>query len=149
MIGMPQVGVIAAARRGIDLAHLALIPYPGTQAATAAGACVDGMDVVVMGENLALSHADRRRLVTRARERGAVLVVAGAWEGAHTVLTVEDHRWIGLGAGDGRLRERELIVAVGGRSHGRTRRVSLMLDADSVARWVRPGVPQSLDEGVA
>jgi hypothetical protein len=149
MIGMPHVGVVAASRRGIELSRLALIPHPGIHAAAAAGACLEGMDVVLLGEGLALSFADRRRLMTRARERGAVLVVAGSWEGAHTSLIVESHRWLGLGAGDGRLRERQLTVAVGGRTHGNTRRVSLTLDEDSGARWARPGVRHTLDEGVA
>src|SRR5690554_4812024 len=31
-IGMPTVGVVAAARRGIELSRLALIPHPGAHA---------------------------------------------------------------------------------------------------------------------
>lgn len=149
MIGMPQVGVIAAARRGVELARLALIPYPGAQAAATVGACVDGMDVVVVGAHISLSHADRRRVAARARERGSILVVAGEWPGAQTALTVDAHRWNGLGDGEGRLRERQLLVTVRGRAQEPQRHVSLTLDADSGARWVRPGVRQSLDEGAA
>jgi len=134
MIGMPQVGVVAAARRGIELSRLALIPHPGAQAPAVAGACVDGMDVVVLGPRLALADADRRRLVARARERGAVIVSAGSWEGAHVTLTVESSRWRGLGAGDGRLREREMTVAMSSRAGGQVRRVLLTLDVDTGLR---------------
>ena len=148
MVGMPQVGVIAAARRGIELARLALIPHPGTQAAATAGACLEGMDIVMLGAGLALSPADRRRLMSRARERGAVLVVEGAWPGAHTTLTVTSQRWSGLGAGDGRLRERQVSVRVADR-RGSPREVALTLDAAAVAHWVRPGVRDVIDEGVA
>jgi hypothetical protein len=134
MIGMPQVGVVAATRRGIELARLALIPHPGSQAAAVAGACIDGMDVVVFGPRLALSDSDRRRLAARARERGGVIISAGPWAGAHMRLVVESSSWRGLGAGDGRLREREMTVAVSSRAGGRVRRVPLTLDADTGPR---------------
>lgn len=130
IVGMPQVGMLAAARRGVVLARTALIPHPGAQAAVVAGACVDGMDVVVLGEALALSDADRRRLAARARERGTVVLVAGTWQGAHVQLAVERTRWSGLGAGEGRLREREVTVVIDGRAAGPARRVRVMLDTE-------------------
>ncbi len=140
IVGMPQVGVLAASQRGVDLSRLALVPHPGTQAPAALGALVDGMDVVIVGQGLALSDADRRRLGARARERGSVLLASGAWPGAHVQLTVERSRWSGLGAGDGRLREREVTVAIAGRTAGSTRRVLVALDVDLQALMPRPGV---------
>ncbi|MFW2514108.1 hypothetical protein ACNI3K_10055 [Demequina sp. SO4-13] len=144
-IGMPTVGVVAAARRGIALERFALIPHPGAQAAQAVGACVDGMDVVLLGERLALSDADRRRLASRTKERGGLIVAAGEWPGAHVTLTVERSSWDGLGAGDGRLIERELTVAVGGRRQGAVRRVRLTLDAAPGLRFARPGARVDVD----
>lgn len=152
IVGMPQVGLVAAARRGIDLGRLALVPHPGAQAATAAAACVDGMDLVVLGSGLALSDADRRRLGARARERGSVLLVAGqadakAWPGTRVEFVVESSRWSGLGAGDGRLRDRDMVIAVRERG-GPARRVTLRLDGE-VSMW-RPGVRDAvLTEEVA
>jgi len=148
-IGMPSVGVVAAARRGIELSRLALIPHPGAQAADAVGACVDGMDVVLLGPSLVLSDADRRRIASRARERGSVVITAGDWPAAHVRLAVERQAWSGLGAGDGRLRERELTVAVAGRQSGSVRRVRVLLDADPGVRWTRPGARIDVDEEVA
>ncbi len=144
-IGMPTVGVVAAARRGIALERLALIPHPGAQAAQAVGACVDGMDVVLLGERLALSDADRRRLAARAKERGGLIITAGQWTGAHVSLVVERSSWAGLGAGDGRLIERDLTVAVSGRRQGPLRRVRLTLDAVPGLRFVRPGARIDVD----
>lgn len=136
-MGMPNVGVLAASRRGMDLARLALVPYPGAQAPATLGACLDGMDIVMVGQGVALSDADRRRLAARARERGCVMVVAGPWPGAHVALTVERVRWKGLGAGEGRLRERDVTVAIAGRSAGSTSRVVVTLDVDD--QQVRSG----------
>ena len=141
MVGMPSVGVLAAAGRGIDLARLALIPQPGVQAPAVLGACIDGVDIIVIGRGLALSEADRRRLAARARERGCILLVQGGWPAAHEVLTVERSRWTGLGAGEGRLRHREITVAVTGRSAGATGRVMMTLDADHHALPVRTQSP--------
>jgi hypothetical protein len=150
MIGMPSVGVVAAARRGIELARLALVPHPGAQAAAVAGACVDGMEVVVLGPRLALNDADRRRLAARARERGAVLISAGPWDGAHVNLAVVESAWRGLGAGDGRLRARDLLVEVTSRAGGQPRRVALVLDADVMLRSEsRASVGQASLEGAA
>ena len=148
MIGMPSVGVVAAARRGIELARLALVPHPGAQAPAVAGACVDGMDVVVMGPRLALSDADRRRLAARARERGSVIISAGAWGGAHMNLAVTQNNWRGLGAGDGRLRTRDMLIEVTSRAGGQARRLALTLDADVTLR-TRESVGQATYEGAA
>ena len=138
VVGMPTLGVVAAVRRGIDLDRMALIPHPGAQAAAVVGTCVEGMDAVLVGAGLALSDADRRRIAARAKERGSVIVAAGSWLGAHATLRVTDSHWVGLGSGEGRLREHRVAVAVEGRSRGPMRPVEVVLDTDAGARWVRP-----------
>jgi hypothetical protein len=109
------------------------------QAPATLGACLDGMDLVMVGEGLPLSDADRRRLAAVARERGSVILAAGQWASAHVVLTVERSRWTGLGAGEGRLREREATVAVSGKAEGAVRRVLVALDVDRHAVSSRQG----------
>ena len=136
ILGLPHVGVVAAARRGIDLARLALIPHPGAEAATIAAACLDGMDIVILGPRLALSDADRRRLAARARERGAVIVSIGPHPGTHVALRVIRSEWTGLGAGEGRLKERTLTVARAGRHLGATDEVTVTLDCEGAQRGV-------------
>ncbi|MDN4473108.1 hypothetical protein [Demequina zhanjiangensis] len=145
-VGMPTVGVVAAARRGIDLSRLALVPEPGLQAAAVVGLCLEGVDVVMTGDRLAMSDSDRRRLASRAREQGALLLAVGAWPGAELSLEVERVRWSGLGAGDGRLRGREATVAVSGRRLGAVRRVRVELDVDRSLGSLRGAAAETREE---
>jgi hypothetical protein len=131
IVGLPHVGVVAASRRGIDLSRLALVPHPGIEAPTVVAACVDGMDVVVLGPRLSLSDADARRLAARARERGSVLISAGPHPGTHVALRVVGSEWSGLGAGEGRLRSRTVVVARSGRQMGGVDQVTVTLDVDA------------------
>jgi hypothetical protein len=131
ILGLPNVGVVAAARRGIDLGRLALIPHPGAEAATIAAACLDGMDIVILGPRLALSDTDRRRLAARARERGTVMVSIGPHPATHVALRVIRSEWSGLGAGEGRLMARTVVVARSGRQVGVSEQIAVVLDGDA------------------
>lgn len=126
-VGFPEVGLLAAADAGVDLGRLALVPRPGPDAAVAVAALVDGMDVVVVGPAAALTDADRRRVVARARERGTVLVAAAAWPGAHVALTVTGGTWSGADRGAGWLRRRTMRVERAGRA-GAARPVRLEVE---------------------
>ena len=114
LVGLPGVGVLAAAQLGLDLDRVVLVPAPGPDGPTVLAALLDGVDVVVVGD-VALGDGDRRRLSARARERGAMLLSTGAWPGAHLVLTAEVTQWEGLGHGHGRLRSRRMTVRCAGR----------------------------------
>lgn len=114
LVGLPGVGVLAAAQLGLDLGRVVLVPAPGPDGPTVLAALLDGVDAVVVGD-VALSEGDRRRLSARARERGAVLLATGAWPGAHLVLTAEVTQWEGLGHGHGRLHSRRMTVRCAGR----------------------------------
>jgi hypothetical protein len=75
---------------------------------------------------------DARRLVAKARDRGAVLVTTGGSAGftADVRLSVAAAAWEGLGDGHGRLRARRVDVVANGRgAAARERRVSLWLPA--------------------
>lgn len=126
VLGMPWLGVVAAAEAGIALPRLALIPEPGPDWATIAAALIDGFDVVALAAPAHVRAADARRLAARARERGAVLLpVTDNWPGADVRVRAGPSRWIGLGDGYGHLRARYISVAVEGRGaaarprHGR------------------------------
>jgi hypothetical protein len=127
VVGAPSIGLLAVAQAGIDLSRLVLVPAPGAQAAPALAALLDGMDVVVVGPEVSLLGADRRRLVARARERASVIVSLRPWPGAHMTLAAERTRWAGLGAGRGRLSSRELTVTRTDRAHGTTYRHTVTL----------------------
>src|SRR5687767_6402679 len=102
-VGLPSLGAVAAAEAGIVLERLALVPKPGEQWATVVAALLDALDVVLVRPPHRLRQGDTRKLIARARERGAVLVPLGPWEGADMRLEVASARWHGVGHGDGHL----------------------------------------------
>jgi hypothetical protein len=128
VVGLPGVGLLAAQQAGVVLDRLALVPRPGPDAPTVIAALLDGVDVVVVGDGVALVDSDRRRLMARARERGAVLLSTASWSGANLVLTAEPVEWTGLGDGHGHLRRHRLAVTRGGRGGaGRGARAEVVL----------------------
>jgi hypothetical protein len=116
-VGLPDLGIVAAAETGIALERLALVPTPGARAWPAVvAALLDAVDVVLVRSPARLPPAQARRLTARARERGAVLVPLGAWpEPADLRLTVTTSTWTGLGQGHGNLQARQVEVLVTGR----------------------------------
>ena len=131
-VGLPDLGIVAAAENGIVLERLALVPAPGARAwPTVVAALLDAVDVVLVRPPAGLPAGQARRLAARARERGAVLVPLGAWsEPADLRLTVVASNWQGLGQGHGRLQARRVEVVAGGRgAAARERRLPLWLPA--------------------
>ena len=119
-VGLPWLGLSAAAEAGVNLGRLALVPAPEPAAwAGVVAALVDAFDVVLLRPERRARPADARRLTARARERGAVLVLlgpTGGWrEGPDVVLRIDRTRWEGLGDGHGRLRSRRVRVEATGR----------------------------------
>ena len=134
-VGVPTLGLAAAAGFGVDLGRLVLVaPPPAGEWGTVVATLLDAFDVVVARppEPGRVRPGDARRLAARARERGSVLVrLAGrsCWpEAADLCLTVTATSWEGLGQGDGHLRARRAVVeATGRRGHDRPRRAELLL----------------------
>ncbi len=147
-VGVPDLGGLAAGELGVALERVALVPSVAPERwGAAVAALVDGLDVVLLAPPPRVRAGDARRLIARARERGAVLVLAGggatAWPEAPDVrLDVRSARWEGLGAGHGHLRGRRVeVVAEGRRGAARARRAALWLpDAEGRVRAavVRP-----------
>ncbi|MFI8526118.1 hypothetical protein ACIGB8_16795 [Promicromonospora sukumoe] len=143
LVGYPAAGMAAAADAGCDLSRTLVVPLPagsGVDAPAVLAALIDGMDVVVVGPEVALLDQDRRRLTARARDRGTVLVPTaplsagysplqrpstgrmsstqrgtGDWVGAHVVLEATAGGWAGVDGGVGWLRRRTLRVRRTGR----------------------------------
>lgn len=156
-VGLPSLGLAAAAAAGVVLERLAVVARPGRQWLAVTAVLLDAFDVVVVHPQERLRPVDARRLVARARQRGAVLIavsdrhepVAGAdgvtrsmWEGAEARLAVTASRWEGLGQGDGHLRGRLATVRADGRGAvTRPRTAALWLPASDGR--VRPVTDQS------
>ncbi len=141
IVGVPHLGLVAAAEMGLALERTALIPHPGAQHDKVVATLLDGFDIVVAATLGTPQPVLRNQLAARARQHGSVLipfresVKAGDWEGADVALSTEGSTWHGLGAGRGRLRSRELTVAARGRgASARPRRVSLWLPGPPVDR---------------
>ncbi|EOD69818.1 hypothetical protein [Amycolatopsis vancoresmycina] len=114
VVGLPSLGLAAAAEYGVDLARVALVPRPGAELPAVVVALLDGVDLVaVQADTLQPSVA--RRLSARARHRGAVLLSVGAWPGADVELSCRREPWSGTAEGYGHLRSRRVLV----RAHGR------------------------------
>jgi hypothetical protein len=130
IVGVPTLGARAVAEAGVALERLALVPSPGSQWSAVVAALLDGMDVVAVCPPPRVSGAESRRLAARARERGAVLVPLGPWEGADIRLSASGGHWTGLAGGTGRLRARRLAVHARGRgAAARPRHVEMWLPA--------------------
>ena len=160
-VGLGALGLVAATELGVALDRLVLVADPGRQRdgwASVVAALVDGFDVVLvagqpedrgrgrgqgLGRGTGLRPADARRLVARARERGAVLMAVGGdlpGERSPVRLTVVTAAWTGLGEGWGHLAGRRMTVETGGRGEAaRPRRAELWLpDADGAVGAVEP-----------
>ena len=114
VVGMPSLGVAAAAELGVDVGRLALVPRPGVELPSVVAALLDGVDLVAVSTET-LQPAVARRLSARARHRGAVLLSAGAWPGADVELVCARGPWTGPEDGYGHLKQRRARI----RSQGR------------------------------
>ncbi|MDQ2882820.1 MAG: hypothetical protein M3Y48_16975 [Actinomycetota bacterium] len=128
LIGVGDLGVVAAAEAGVVVQRLALIPQPGPDPAPVAAALLDGVALVALAGTDRISPGARRSLAARARQRGSVLLPLGRWPGADVELDCRAEAWHGAEAGHGRLRSREVVVrAVGRGAAARPRAVRLLL----------------------
>lgn len=134
VVGAPWLGLEAALELGVAPERLLVVDPPREQWATTVAALVDTVDLVLVAGSR-VAPGDARRLVARARERGAVLVVLPRtdWPAADVRLAVIGSAWRGpCEHGAGRLVARQAEVAATGRgAAARERRASLWLpDAD-------------------
>ena len=148
-VGLPDLGIVAAAETGIALERLALVPTPGARAwTTVVAALLDAVDVVLVRPPPRLPAPQARRLAARARERGAVLVPLGPWpEPADLRLVVTASAWHGLGQGHGTLRVRQVEVAVTGRGPASRERRALLWLPGSDGAITAAGSPEGVDGG--
>jgi hypothetical protein len=134
--GFSELGVLAAAERGIDLARLVLVPSlgPEDRFMQVVASLFDAVDVVLFAPRAAVRPSDARRLAARSRDRGSVMVVLdhrGNWSGPSDLrCTVMRSEWSGLSRGHGLLAARRYELEVSGRgAAARPLQVALRLPA--------------------
>ncbi|WBU38559.1 hypothetical protein [Homoserinibacter sp. YIM 151385] len=135
VVGLPDLGVEAAAGLGIDLERLVLVPHPGEQWLSVLAALVEVVSVVLVRPPAPsrpgrppVSEAAAGRLASRLRQREAALVALGDWPRSEARLSIAESSWSGIGQGFGRLQARQVTVASASRAwsgRGRSRRLWL------------------------
>lgn len=110
VVGVPELGAESAERLGVDLSRLVLVPEPGARWLGVASAVADVLSVVAVRPSGRVTDAEASRLGARLRDRGAVLLVQGAWPQVEAVLELDAPEWSGLGAGHGYLAGRAVTV---------------------------------------
>lgn len=93
IVGLPDLGLLAAAEMGADLSRMAVIPDPGTDPVEVAAVLMDGMDLVLLGlGGCSVSATRARAVVARARQKGCtLLVMRGTWHGSAIRLAARLH----------------------------------------------------------
>jgi hypothetical protein len=126
--GIPEFGVAAAAGMGVNVDRLLLVPEPGPRWLEVTAALLDGMDIVIVRPPARVGAGERRRVEAAVKRTGAVLVVAGNWDGAPVRLSAGRQEWEGIGDGYGRLQRcRTEVTATGRGSLARPRSAELWL----------------------
>jgi hypothetical protein len=115
VVGLPELGVRAAAGVGVDPGRLLLVSDPGQCWPQVVAALLDGCELVLVGPPAQPAAHVRRHVEATLRRAGGVLVVAGDWPGAQVRLWVATQQWIGMGTGHGRLMGRRVQVLASGR----------------------------------
>ncbi len=142
VVGLPELGLAAAAELGADLDHLVLVPRPGPEGRwqSVVTTLLETVDLVCLVPDTPVRPVDARRLSARARERSTTLVVLDPasgtkvarglscgdlvrarravprWPGPSELrCAVRDSSWSGLERGHGLLRFHQLEAEVGGR----------------------------------
>ncbi len=128
VIGLPELGLAAAAGYGIDLRRLLAVDDPGAHYAEVVSTLAAVCPVVIAAghRNLAPRAADR--LAAHLRRAGTVVLTPGPWPGAQLRVDTRSEGWVGVGDGWGQLDRRRVELRVVGRgSAGRERRAELWL----------------------
>lgn len=116
VVGVPELGLSAAADLGIDPNRLIALPDPGEQWLRAVSILVETVDVLILAAPATPPPGGMNRLHAKLRERQSVLIILGrALPGTGAALTTRAPHWQGLDAGSGRLRSRTIRVAAVGK----------------------------------
>jgi len=147
-VDIPGISLAAASEVGVSVERVLVISGVDAQSwAATMGALIGSVDAVIYGApRHRIQPSAHRKLVSRCRERGTVLMQLTCGHStrqsspppveADISFEVQPVRWAGLGKGYGRLESRTISVSVSGRrAQGRVRRGTFMLpDVDGSVR---------------
>ncbi|WP_441246809.1 hypothetical protein [Kitasatospora sp. McL0602] len=149
-VGLPDLGLAAAAGYGLDLRRLLLVDDPGQHWAEVVSILAGAVGLIMLRPDGPVPPQLAARLAAVLRRGGCALLVAGPWPGAALRLRVSSARWYGLGAGHGQLLGRQVEATAEGRgAAARPRTAQLWLpDEHGVARAVEAGESVAAAPGV-
>ncbi|GAT73536.1 hypothetical protein [Microbacterium hydrocarbonoxydans] len=117
VVGMPTLGIEAAAAFGIALPRLILVPEPGERWLAATSALAEVVPLIAVQPGGRVRDSDVSRLSARLRDRGCTLLVAegpvaeegpvadssrfGEWPQSEGSIRLHDQHWHGIGEGWG------------------------------------------------
>ncbi|WP_207782817.1 hypothetical protein [Phytoactinopolyspora limicola] len=128
VVGLPELGAVAAADLGCDLDRVLLVDRPADRWADVTAALLEAVDIVLLQPPARPQAGIVRRLTALARRSGCALITTGGWDGASVRLRVESSSWLGVQQGHGHLHSRRVkVVAEGRRTGGRPRSAWLWL----------------------
>lgn len=128
VVGIPDLGIEAAAAWGIALERLVLLPTGGSDWTGVIATLIESLDLVLAPAPARITAGELNRLAARLRDRRATLVVLGDWASAPRSLARvhgQTTGWTGIGDGRGYLMRRQLRLDITERH--RTRSVHLEL----------------------
>ena len=135
VVGVPEFGIEAAERFGVDLERLVLVPHPGDQWLAVTAAIADVVDVVVARPPARASDSAVARLASRLRQRKSTLLMVGSWPQSEAMMSLGKSQWHGIADGHGHLAAREVTITVTSKNAGRPRSARLWLpDASQAVR---------------
>ncbi len=148
-VGLPDLGLAAAAGYGFDLRRLLVVDDPGPHWAEVVSALAGAVGSIMLRPDGPVPPQLAARLAAVLRRSGCVLLVAGPWPGAGLRLSVRSGSWVGLGAGYGQLAGRQVEVLAEGRgSAARSRTARLWLpDEHGAVRVVEAGAAVAAGPG--
>ncbi|MEE2768209.1 MAG: hypothetical protein VX833_03250 [Actinomycetota bacterium] len=119
VVGDHDLGLVAALEAGVDLRRLVVVDSPSpTTWGEVVAALVGTLDLVLIASTPRVSGTVARRLATRCRQRGSVLIQVGddRWpDRCDLRLMVVAGTWSGPQSGRGHLRSRRVEVTAEGR----------------------------------
>jgi hypothetical protein len=144
VVGLPSVGVAAAAELGVELSRTIFVSDASTSSTTSStssktssdmaailSALIDGVEVLVLSRRVvaAVSDGVMRKLHTRMQSRGSVLVLVGdpGSISADVRVNASTVMWEGVGAGNGHLQRRRVNIELDARRRGRPTRADVWL----------------------
>lgn len=126
-VGMPSLGLEAAAAFGVDLSRLILVPSPGERWLAVVSALAEVVPLIAMTPASAVRDQDAARLAARLRDRGGTVLTTSPWPQSEGMISLHEPHWEGIGDGWGLLSDRTVTLTAQTRSTPRPQSLRVRL----------------------